>query len=50
LLNTATGSATPAASPLFASAARDIFLNITNTTTPSARGAFKWIIQYKQVA
>jgi hypothetical protein len=35
---------------LYASAARNIFLNITNTTTPSARGAFKWIIQYKQVA
>jgi hypothetical protein len=50
LLNTTAGSATPAASPLYASAARDIFLNITNTTTPSARGAFKWIIQYKQVA
>jgi hypothetical protein len=50
LLNTATGNAAPAASPLYASAARNIFLNITNTTTPSARGAFKWIIQYKQVA
>jgi hypothetical protein len=50
LLNTVSGNAAPAASPLFTSAARDIFLNITNTTTPSARGAFKWIIQYKQVA
>jgi hypothetical protein len=50
LLNTAAANAAPAASPLYASAARDIFLNITNTTTPSARGAFKWIIQYKQVA
>jgi hypothetical protein len=50
LLNTTAGSATPAASPLYASAARDIYLNITNTTTPSARGVFKWIIQYKQVA
>jgi hypothetical protein len=50
LLNTTAGGATPAASPLFASAARTIFLNITNTTTPTARGAFKWVIQYKQVA
>ncbi len=50
LLNTTTGSATPAASPLFASAARTIFLNITNTTTPTARGSFRWIIEYSQVA
>jgi hypothetical protein len=50
LLNTAAANATPAASPLYASAARDIYLNITNTTTPTARGSFKWIIQYKQVA
>jgi hypothetical protein len=50
LLNTTAQSASPAASPLYASAARTIYLNITNTTTPSARGAFKWIIQYKQVA
>jgi hypothetical protein len=50
LLNTTASDAAPAASPLYASADRDIFLNITNTTTPSARGAFKWIIQYKQVA
>ena len=50
LLNTTAQSASPAASPLYASAARTIYLNITNTTTPSARGSFKWIIQYKQVA
>jgi len=50
LLNTTAGDAAPAASPLYASAARTIYLNITNTTTPSARGAFKWIIEYKQVA
>mgnify|MGYP001128229298 CR=1 FL=1 len=40
----------PAASPLYASAARDIYLNITNTTTPTARGSFKWFIEYSQVA
>jgi hypothetical protein len=40
----------PAASPLYASAARNIFLNITNTTTPTARGSFKWFIEYSQVA
>ena len=50
LLNTTAQSATPAASPLYASAARDIFLNITNTTTPSARGSFRWLIEYSQVA
>jgi hypothetical protein len=50
LLNTTASDAAPAASPLYASAARDIYLNITNTTTPSARGSFKWIIEYSQVA
>ena len=50
LLNTTAQSASPAASPLYASAARDIYLNITNTTTPSARGSFRWIIEYSQVA
>lgn len=40
----------PAASLLYTSAARTIYLNITNTTTPSARGSFKWIIEYSQVA
>ena len=40
----------PAASPLYASAARDIYLNITNTTTPTVRGSFKWFIEYSQVA
>ena len=50
LLNTTAQSASPAASPLYASAARDIYLNITNTTTPTARGSFKWFIEYSQVA
>jgi hypothetical protein len=50
VLNTTAQSASPAASPLYASAARTIYLNLTNTTTASARGSFKWIIQYKQVA
>ena len=50
LLNTTAQSASPAASPLYASAARDIYLNLTNTTTASARGSFKWIIEYTQVA
>jgi len=50
LLNTTAGDAAPAASPLYASAARTIYLNITNTTTPSARGSFRWIIEYSQVA
>jgi hypothetical protein len=46
LLNTATGNAAPAASPLYASVERSIFLNITNTTTPSARGSLTWLIEY----
>ena len=50
LLNTTASDAAPAASPLYASAARTIFLNITNTTTPTARGSFRWIIEYSQVA
>lgn len=50
LLNTTASDAAPAASPLYASTARTIYLNITNTTTPSARGSFKWIIEYSQVA
>jgi hypothetical protein len=50
LLNTTAGDAAPAASPLYASADRTIYLNITNTTTPSARGSFRWIIEYSQVA
>jgi len=50
LLNTTASDAAPAASPLYASAARDIYLNITNTTTPTVRGSFKWFIEYSQVA
>ena len=50
LLNTTASDAAPAASPLYASAARTIYLNITNTTTPTARGSFRWIIEYSQVA
>jgi hypothetical protein len=50
LLNTTASDAAPAASPLYASAARTIYLNITNTTTPTARGSFRWVIEYSQVA
>ena len=46
LINTTASDAAPAASPLYASVARDIYLNITNTTTPSARGSFTWLIEY----
>ena len=46
LLNTTASDAAPAASPLFASTARSIFLNITNTTTPTVRGSFTWLIEY----
>jgi hypothetical protein len=50
LLNTTASDAAPAASPLYASAARTVYLNITNTTTPSARGSFRWLVEYSQVA
>jgi hypothetical protein len=50
LLNTTAQSASPAASPLYTSSKRNIYLNITNTTTPSARGSFRWIIEYSKVA
>ena len=50
ITGTVASDAAPAASPLYASAARDIYLNITNTTTPTARGSFKWFIEYSQVA
>ena len=46
LLNTTASDAAPAASPLYASAERSVYLNITNTTTPSARGSFTWLIEY----
>jgi hypothetical protein len=50
ITGTVASDAAPAASPLYASAARDIYLNITNTTTPTVRGSFKWFIEYSQVA
>jgi hypothetical protein len=50
ITGTVASDAAPAASPLYASAARNIFLNITNTTTPTVRGSFKWFIEYSQVA
>ena len=50
ITGTVASDTAPAASPLYASAARDIYLNITNTTTPTARGSFKWFIEYSQVA
>ena len=50
ITGTVASDAAPAASPLYASAARDIYLNITNTTTPTARGSFRWVIEYSQVA
>ena len=31
-------------------AARNIFLQLTNTTNASANGSFKWIVAYKQFA
>ena len=49
LLDTTVGAA-PAASPRVntsINSTRDIFLQITNTTTASAQGLFTWVIAYK---
>jgi hypothetical protein len=50
ITGTVPSDAAPLASPLYASTARNIFLNITNTTAASIRGSFKWFIEYSQVA
>jgi hypothetical protein len=51
LLNgTTAGDAAPATSGLYTATDRTIYFNITNTTTPSARGTLKWIFEYSQVA
>ena len=51
LINSTTASdAAPATSGLYTAADRTIYFNITNTTTPSARGTLKWIFEYSQVA
>ena len=44
--------ASPAASPRVntGTSARNIFLQITNTTTASDQGGFTWIVAYKQYA
>ena len=50
LLDTTASDAAPAASPRVNTAinsTKDIFLQITNTTTASAQGLFTWIIAYK---
>ena len=49
LLDTTVG-ASPAASPRVntsINSTRDIFLQITNTTTASAQGLFTWVVAYK---
>jgi len=52
LLDTTGSDASPAASPRVnvSGAARNIFLQLTNTTNASANGSFKWIVAYKQFA
>ena len=50
LLDTAEGNASPAASPRVNAAinsTKNIFLQITNTTSASAQGLFTWIVAYK---
>jgi len=47
-----TGTSTKTVSPRvnIATSARDIYLQITNTTTASDGGGFTWIVAYKQYA
>ena len=50
LLDTTASDAAPALSPRVNTAinsTRNIFLQITNTTTASAQGLFTWIVAYK---
>tara|TARA_R100000988_G_scaffold48024_1_gene23532 strand:- start:426 stop:977 length:552 start_codon:yes stop_codon:yes gene_type:complete len=50
LLDTAVANASPAASPKVntsLNSTRDVFLQITNTTSASAQGLFTWVISYK---
>ena len=51
-LNDTSVGATAPASPRVntGTSARNIFLQITNTTTASAQGGFTWIVAYKQYA
>jgi len=52
LLDTTASDAAPAASPRVnvSGLARDIFLQITNTTNASAVGEIKWLVSYKYIA
>jgi hypothetical protein len=52
LLDTTPSDAAPAASPRanVSGVARDIFLQITNTTNASASGEIKWLVSYKYIA
>jgi len=52
LLDTTPSDAAPAASPRVnvSGLARDIFLQITNTTNASASGEIKWLVSYKYIA
>jgi len=52
LLDTTASDAAPAASPRtnVSGDARDIFLQITNTTNASAVGEIKWLVSYKYIA
>jgi len=52
LLDTTASDAAPAASPRanVSGLARDIFLQITNTTNASASGEIKWLVSYKYIA
>ena len=52
LLDTTPSDAAPAASPRanVSGDARDIFLQITNTTNASASGEIKWLVSYKYIA
>jgi hypothetical protein len=49
LLTTAGGNASPALSPQYASAERNVYFSITHTTAATAAGNLKFVVQYKAV-
>jgi hypothetical protein len=46
LVNTTASGTSPALSPLYASAERNVYFTITHVTAATAAGAFKFIVEY----
>jgi hypothetical protein len=49
LLTTTASDASPALSPLYASAERNVYFTLTHTTAATAAGVFKFLVEYKAV-